>query len=80
ALSLIHTEANPSPKVINIGTGRCTNVRAIVEGIAQAWAFDTNLEARIEFSGKARAGDPQILLPLEPEGCELLGLGYQALR
>ncbi|NNU68985.1 SDR family oxidoreductase [Rhizobium indicum] len=74
ALSLIHTEANPSPKVINIGTGRGTNVRAIVEGIAQAWVVDTKLEARIEFSGKARAGDPQSLIA---QSEQLAALGFE---
>nr|AAD47914.1 unknown [Rhizobium etli] len=49
ALSFIHTEANLPPKVINIGTGRGTNVRTIVEGVGQAWAADINLSPEIEF-------------------------------
>jgi UDP-glucose 4-epimerase len=76
ALSLIHTEANLSPKVINIGTGHGTNVRAIVEGIAQAWAVDTNLNPKIEFSGTARVGDPQSLIA-QSERLAALGFEWQ---
>ncbi|MBX4860418.1 NAD-dependent epimerase/dehydratase family protein [Rhizobium leguminosarum bv. viciae] len=74
ALSFIHTEANLPPKVINIGTGRGTNVRTIVEGVGQAWAADTNLSPEIEFSGKARAGDPQSLIA---QSDQLAALGFE---
>jgi UDP-glucose 4-epimerase len=60
ASCLVAASMHVTPKgfVVNGGTGREVSVREIAEAICEAWGS----EARIEFSGVSRPGDPQYLV------------------
>ncbi|MBB3659757.1 UDP-glucose 4-epimerase [Rhizobium sp. BK650] len=62
ALSLIEAHADQSRKVINVGTGIGTNVRAVVQTVVDAWFENAPSRPEIAFSGEARKGDPQSLV------------------
>jgi UDP-glucose 4-epimerase len=52
--------SGPSPLVINAAGGSSISVREVIEALCAAW--DPSCAAKIDFSGKSRAGDPFSLI------------------
>lgn len=62
ALPIISQRVSELIPTINVGTGLGTPVRDVARMVGQAWAELSGVDANINFSGEARAGDPFSLI------------------
>lgn len=69
ALDMVKDLSSDAVPVVNVGTGRATDVRAVATLVAQAWPVKVD----IVFNGKSRAGDPFSLIA---DGSRLRELGF----
>jgi UDP-glucose 4-epimerase len=76
ALVLLLGHVGPDVPVFNGGTGIGTSVADVAAALTRAWRVNTGKEARIEFNGRSRPGDPFRLIA-SPGRLQALGFEWE---
>jgi UDP-glucose 4-epimerase len=74
-LARLSTRAQVDAPIYNVGTGIGTSISQVAAALGRAWAeIAGTIPPRVEFSGRARVGDPFSLVA-DPRALHQIGLG-----